>query len=122
MDIDEIKTILNGYEDLKKKAEAVLIAGEKRFEDVTSVSLEDDEIGIFYDVGCRGETFHEYEHVPIEFFVDGTELKVEWAALKDSREKKWKRIDAAARRAEARNLKRKELAELRRLKKKYPDA
>lgn len=122
MDLDEIKKTLNGYEELEKTAEKVLIAGDIGFDDVTAVSLEGDEIGINYDVRCRGETFHEYEHVPIEFFADGTDLKAEWAALKAKREKRQKRLEAAARRADARAEKRRELAELKRLKVKYPDA
>ena len=122
MTVDEIKQVLKGYEDLEKKAERVLTAGDIGFDYVTSVSLESDEIGISYDVRCRGETFHEYEHVPIELFAEGTDLKAEWAALKAKREKNWKRMEAAARRAEARAEKRRDLAELKRLKAKYPDA
>lgn len=122
MNTSEVRKILNGYAELEKKAERVLIAGEMGFDDVMSVSLEGDEIGINYDVRCRGETFREYEHVPIEFFADGTDLKAKWAVLKSKREKRQKRLEAAARRADARAEKKRELAELKRLKAKYPDA
>ena len=120
MNTSEVKKILNGYAELETRAKAVLTAGDKRVEYISSVCLDDDEIGINYDVGRGGYTFHEYEHVPIEFFADGTDLKAEWAMLKAEREKNWKRMEAAARRADARAEKKRELAELKRLKAKYP--
>lgn len=121
MDSKDVKAVLDAYVELEKRAEKVLIAGDIRFGEICSVVLDDDEVSINYCVNCRGENFYEYENVPVEMLADGIDLKAEWQKIKEARKKKQKRAQAAARRAEARALKQKELAELKRLKAKYPD-
>ena len=128
MDVNEVKKTLENYNELEIRARDVLQAGDIRFGGIDSIVLAgDDLIEINYWVTCHGETFHEEECVPAKMLADGADLNVEWEKLRELREKRRKLQEANAKRAAKRKEKaeakakiKEYLAEINRLKEKYP--
>ena len=126
LSISEVKDIIEAYSKLEDKAQEILDAGECGCDDITGIYLSDDgkSVEIAYWTSCRGESYVEYKNVPIEWFGKGDfeDLVALW---KEKREADKKAAEKAAKK-EARwikaQMKRKEFAELKRLKAKYPDA
>ena len=133
MTADEVKNALKVYENLEKKAEEILDAEGNIVNDGLSgleMDSRDKMVDIAYWTRCRGESFVDAKRVPIEWFsASYEELKNLW---QKKREADRRAMVMAERLAEKRreNLKKtaaerkrkKELAELKRLKEKYPDA
>lgn len=120
MKVEEIKEVLKGYQALVERAVRILSAGECRFDGVDYLALNEREatVSIWYWLICRGGSFKEQETVPIEWFSDGVDLKAEW---KKKREAEREAAEHEARAEEKRKaaVRRRELAELKRLKAKY---
>jgi hypothetical protein len=124
MNVADAKATLKAYNELKVKAEEILSEGDVHWHGVNYVKLDTDgkTVEIAYWATARGEMYDEEEHVPIKMFADGTDLAAEWQKLHEQRLKEEARAEREAKRAMAREKKRQELAELKRLKAKYPNA
>lgn len=128
MDINEVKKTLANYEELEKRAQAVLEAGSIHFGDVDSVRLEGDFVVVCYWATCRGETYHDEERLPVKMLADGTDVYAEWDKVRTEREQRQKKAEAAAKRAakraekaEAKKKVKAYLTEIQHLKEQYPE-
>ena len=128
MDINEVKKTLINYDELEKRANAVLNAGGIHFGGVDSIRLDGDYIIVYYWDVCHGETYHDEERLPVKMLADGTDVYAEWAKVREEREQHQKKAEAAAKRAakraekaEAKKKVKACLAEIDRLKEKYPE-
>lgn len=128
MNVDDVKKTLSNYDELEKRARDVLEAGGIHFGGVDSIGLDGDYVNIYYWATCHGELYHEEERLPVKMLADGIDIYVEWSKVSEEREKNQKRAEASAKRAvkraeraEAKKKVKTCLAELKRLKKQYPD-
>lgn len=123
---DDVRTAIEAYRKVEDKAQEILDAGSRGCDDVAGLHLSKDgkHVEIAYWTTCRGESYIEEDSVPVEWF--GYR---EWEVLEKLWEEKREadRIEAekAAKREEKwmkAQQKKAELAELKRLKAKYPEA
>lgn len=128
MDIDEVKKTLANYEELEKRANAALDAGGIHFAGVDSIGLDGDSVVVYYWDVCRGETYHDNEMLPAKMLADGADVYAEWDKVREERERRQKKAEAAAKRAAKRAEKAEAekkvkacLAEIERLKERYPE-
>lgn len=128
MNVDEVKKTLANYDELEKRANAVLDAGGIHFGGVDSVGLDGDSVVVYYWDVCRGETYHDEERLPVKMLADGTDVCTEWVKVREKREENQKKAEAAAKRAakraekaEAKKKVKACLAEIEHLKEKYPE-
>lgn len=128
MNVDEVKKTLANYEELEKRARDVLEAGGIHFGGVDSIGLDGDSVVVYYWDVCRGETYHEEERLPVKMLADGTDVYAEWDKVREERERRQKKAEAAAKRAAKRaekaEVKKKVKAyldEINRLKEQYPE-
>ena len=129
MDINEVKKTLINYDELEKRANAVLNAGGIHFGGVDSIRLDDDDsVVVYYWDVCHGETYHDEERLPVKMLADGTDVYAEWVKVREKREENQKKAEAAAKRAakraekaEAKKKVKAYIAEIEQLKEKYPE-
>lgn len=126
MNVAEVKAALEAWGKLEAKAQEILDAGSCCCDSVVGVSLDSSGklAEISYWTTCRGESYVEEEIVPVSWFgySDFKDLVKLW---EEKRESDRLEAEKAAKREEKRlkaQQKRQELAELKRLKAKYPDA
>lgn len=127
----DVRKTIKDYAALMERAAEILKAGHVRFDGINSVELDDGlkTAVIGYWTGHCGECDNMFEWVPVEMLEDGTDLDAAWKKEYERREEAAKKRNAVfeAQRLEAERImleetRRKELAELARLKAKYPDA
>ena len=126
MNVAEVKAALEAWGKLEAKAQEILDAGSCKCDSVTGVSLDSSGklVDISYWTTCRGESYVEEAVVPVSWFgySDFKDLEKLWEAKYEAdrleaekaakREEKWMKAQQ----------KKAELAELKRLKAKYPEA
>lgn len=127
----EVKETLEAYHKLEEKAEEILHAGSCGADDISGISLGNDgkSVELSYWTSCRGEHYIDAIEVPIEWFGirSRDDIAKQWELRREAARRAAER---AARRAEKRRQmlkkteaerkQKKEIAELKRLKAKYP--
>ena len=123
MKTDDVKKTLEDYAKLVGLAEEILKTGGVKFGGIESIELVNEScVGIDYWYTCCGYSDRDSEYVPIEMFADGADLTAGWDEIRRERREAEECVRAETAKIEAENERRKEIAELKRLREKYPDA